>query len=102
MARCSGPYHVGDARAGVRALFGRRQRQIFRRLGSNANRRVLDPPDHPGQIRHRLVLGLFQGAGVTGPQHRKHRTERDPAADGPDALREYVRSLREAVDAVVL
>jgi tryptophan synthase alpha chain len=55
---------------------------------------------------------LFAGFGISTPSHARAAAELadgivvgsraiEVAAQGPRALREYVRSLREAVDAVV-
>lgn len=57
-------------------------------------------------------LPLYAGFGISTPDHARAAAELadgivvgsravEVAADGPDALRAYVRSLREAVDAVV-
>jgi tryptophan synthase alpha chain len=55
---------------------------------------------------------LYAGFGISTPEHARAAAELadgivvgsravEIAADGPDALRDYVRSLREALDAVV-
>ena len=55
---------------------------------------------------------LYAGFGISTPDHAHAAAELadgvvvgsravEAAADGPEALRKYVRSLREAVDAVV-
>ena len=73
-------------------------------------------PELAGLVRRaRAVtdLPLYAGFGISTPEHARAAAEFadgivvgsravEIAADGPDALREYVRSLREAVDAVVL
>ena len=73
-------------------------------------------PELAGLVRRaRAVtdLPLYAGFGISTPEHALAAAEFadgivvgsravEIAADGPDALREYVRSLREAVDAVVL
>jgi tryptophan synthase alpha chain len=57
-------------------------------------------------------LPLYAGFGISTPEHARAAAELadgivvgsravEIAADGPDALREYVRSLRDAVDSVV-
>jgi tryptophan synthase alpha chain len=57
-------------------------------------------------------LPLYAGFGISTPDHARAAAELadgivvgsravEIAADGPDVLREYVRSLREAVDAVL-
>jgi tryptophan synthase alpha chain len=64
--------------------------------------------------RARAVTGvpLYAGFGISTPQHARAAAELadgivvgsravEVAEDGPGALRDYVRSLREAVDAVV-
>lgn len=72
-------------------------------------------PELAGLVRRaRAVtdLPLYAGFGISTPEHARAAAELadgivvgsravEIAADGPDALREYVRSLREAVDAVV-
>ena len=65
--------------------------------------------------RARAVTGipLYAGFGISTPEHARAAAELadgivvgsravEVAEDGPEALRDYVRSLREAVDAVVL
>jgi tryptophan synthase alpha chain len=65
-----------------------------------------------GRARTITDVPLYAGFGISTPGHARAAAELadgivvgsrviEVAAEGPDALREYVRTLREAVDAVV-
>jgi len=85
-------------------------------LTSTTGARADLSPERAGLVRRaRAVtdLPLYAGFGISTPEHARAAAEFadgivvgsravEIAADGPDALREYVRSLREAVDAVGL
>jgi tryptophan synthase alpha chain len=64
------------------------------------------------RARNVTAVPLYAGFGISTPDHARAAAELadgivvgsraiEVAADGPDALRAYVRSLREAVDSVV-
>jgi tryptophan synthase alpha chain len=73
-------------------------------------------PELAGLVRRARTLTdlpLYAGFGISTPEHARAAAELadgivvgsravEMVDDGPDALREYVRSLREAVDAVAL